>query len=181
MLDSDVPGLSERPINIFLPRLFQVWSSCTLLYISIFLFIVSLPLIQLTLEHCLSVAVKSFSLFFLPVKTLFPDSCAWIFFEQFFQSPHATLRKLSLSSVNQYIMLMPTVSNNYVRYFVILHFEPCSDPYVDTGCYNIYDCRLYMYPWISIFKVYLFLLMTLRQKCESWLVLYSVCLAYILL
>ncbi|KAL5537690.1 hypothetical protein UlMin_045213, partial [Ulmus minor] len=26
---------------------------------------------------------------------------------QFFQSPHSSLRKLSLSSVNQYIMLMP--------------------------------------------------------------------------
>ncbi|KAL5546932.1 hypothetical protein UlMin_038665, partial [Ulmus minor] len=48
ILDSDVPGLSERPINILLPRLFQ-----------------------------------------------------------FFQSPHSSLRKLSLSSVNQYIMLMP--------------------------------------------------------------------------
>lgn len=24
VLDSDVPGLAERPINIFLPRLFQV-------------------------------------------------------------------------------------------------------------------------------------------------------------
>lgn len=48
VLDSDVPGLPERPINIFLPRLFQ-----------------------------------------------------------FFQSPHASLRKLSLGSVNQYIMLMP--------------------------------------------------------------------------
>ncbi|KAG4918631.1 hypothetical protein JHK85_056912 [Glycine max] len=48
-LDSDVPGLAERPINIFLPRLFR-----------------------------------------------------------FFQSPHASLRKLSLGSVNQYIMLMPS-------------------------------------------------------------------------
>ncbi|KAK7280593.1 hypothetical protein RJT34_25658 [Clitoria ternatea] len=48
-LDADVPGLAERPINIFLPRLFR-----------------------------------------------------------FFQSPHASLRKLSLGSVNQYIMLMPT-------------------------------------------------------------------------
>ncbi|PON45056.1 Armadillo-like helical [Parasponia andersonii] len=48
-LDSDIPGLAERPINIFLPRLFK-----------------------------------------------------------FFQSPHSSLRKLSLGSVNQYIMLMPT-------------------------------------------------------------------------
>ncbi|XP_044489331.1 transportin-1-like isoform X1 [Mangifera indica] len=49
VLDSDVPGLAERPINIFLPR-----------------------------------------------------------FLQFFRSPHTSLRKLSLGSVNQYIMLMPS-------------------------------------------------------------------------
>ncbi|KAJ4964946.1 hypothetical protein NE237_016795 [Protea cynaroides] len=48
-LDSDVPGLAERPINVFLPRLFQ-----------------------------------------------------------FFHSPHASLRKLSLGSINQFIMLMPS-------------------------------------------------------------------------
>ncbi|KAK4746628.1 hypothetical protein SAY87_025665 [Trapa incisa] len=48
VLDSDVPGLSERPINVFLPRMLQ-----------------------------------------------------------FFQSPHTSLRKLSVASVNQYIMLMP--------------------------------------------------------------------------
>lgn len=30
--------------------------------------------------------------------------------KQLFQSPHATLRKLALGSVNQYVMLMPTVS-----------------------------------------------------------------------
>lgn len=48
-LDIDVPGLAERPINVFLPRFFK-----------------------------------------------------------FFQSPHASLRKLSLGSVNQFIMLLPT-------------------------------------------------------------------------
>ncbi|PIA56714.1 hypothetical protein AQUCO_00700814v1 [Aquilegia coerulea] len=48
-LELDVPGVAERPINVFLPRLFK-----------------------------------------------------------FFQSPHASLRKLSLGSVNQFIMLMPT-------------------------------------------------------------------------
>ncbi|XP_073306992.1 transportin-1-like [Primulina huaijiensis] len=50
VLDSDIPGLSERPIDVFLPR-----------------------------------------------------------FLQLFQSPNVTLRKLSLGSVNQYILLMPTV------------------------------------------------------------------------
>lgn len=48
-LDLDVPGLTERPINIFMPRLLQ-----------------------------------------------------------FFQSPHAILRKLSLGSINQFIVMMPT-------------------------------------------------------------------------
>ncbi|KAL2516792.1 Transportin-1 [Abeliophyllum distichum] len=50
VLDADISGLSERPINVFLPR-----------------------------------------------------------FIQLFQSPHTTLRKLSLGAVNQFIMLMPTV------------------------------------------------------------------------
>ncbi|EHA8591774.1 putative Transportin-1 [Cocos nucifera] len=48
-LDVDVPGLSERPINILIPRLLQL-----------------------------------------------------------FQSPHAALRKLSLDSLNQFIVVMPT-------------------------------------------------------------------------
>ncbi|KAL6580848.1 Transportin-1 [Orobanche minor] len=50
VLDSDIPGLSERPINAFVPR-----------------------------------------------------------FLQLFHSPDSTLRKLSLASVNQYIMLIPRV------------------------------------------------------------------------
>ncbi|KAL3645632.1 Transportin-1 [Castilleja foliolosa] len=50
VLDSDIPGLTKRPIDVFIPR-----------------------------------------------------------FLQLFQSPHTALRKLALSSVNQYIMLMPTV------------------------------------------------------------------------
>lgn len=72
VLDSDVPGLPERPINIFLPRLFQ-----------------------------------------------------------FFQSPHATLRKLSLSSVNQYIMLMPTAlyisMDQYLQGLFVLANDPTSE------------------------------------------------------
>lgn len=48
-LDADIPGVSERPINVFLPRLLKMFSS-----------------------------------------------------------PHSTLRKLALSSVNQFIILMPT-------------------------------------------------------------------------
>ncbi|XP_022970935.1 transportin-1-like [Cucurbita maxima] len=72
VLDLDVPGLSERPINIFLPRLFQ-----------------------------------------------------------FFQSPHATLRKLSLSSVNQYIMLMPTAlyvsMDQYLQGLFVLANDPTSE------------------------------------------------------
>ncbi|KAK6915084.1 Importin-beta, N-terminal domain [Dillenia turbinata] len=72
VLDSDVPGLSERPINIFLPRLFQ-----------------------------------------------------------FFKSPHMSLRKLSLSSVNQYIMLMPTAlymsMDQYLQGLFVLANDPAAD------------------------------------------------------
>jgi len=81
-LDSDVPGLAERPINIFLPRLFRVTS--------VFLFIIV----------------------FFHFLLLYPPAIYsyFLFLFQFFQSPHASLRKLSLGSVNQYIMLMPSVS-----------------------------------------------------------------------
>ncbi|XP_038724018.1 transportin-1-like isoform X2 [Tripterygium wilfordii] len=72
VLDSDVPGLSERPINIFLPRLFLL-----------------------------------------------------------FQSPHASLRKLSLGSVNQYIMLMPAAlyasMDQYLQGLFILANDPAGE------------------------------------------------------
>lgn len=39
ILDTDVPGLAERPINIFLPRLFRVTS---VFYFIFFIFLISL-------------------------------------------------------------------------------------------------------------------------------------------
>ncbi|KAL1569023.1 Transportin-1 [Salvia divinorum] len=69
VLDSDISGLSERPINAFVPR-----------------------------------------------------------FLQLFQSPHATLRKLALGSVNQYVMLMPTVlyasMDKYLQGLFLLANDP---------------------------------------------------------
>ncbi|WCJ39923.1 transportin 1 [Euphorbia peplus] len=67
VLDSDVPGLPDRPIKLFLPR-----------------------------------------------------------FYNFFQSPHSSLRKLALGSVNQYIMLMPaalyaSMSQYLQGLFVLAH------------------------------------------------------------
>ncbi|XP_055815498.1 transportin-1 isoform X1 [Solanum dulcamara] len=72
LLDSDISGLSERPITVFLPR-----------------------------------------------------------FIQLFQSPHASLRKLSLSSVNQYIMLMPKVlhlsMDKYLQGLFLLANDPAPE------------------------------------------------------
>ncbi|XP_011072141.1 transportin-1 [Sesamum indicum] len=72
VLDSDIPGLSERPINAFLPR-----------------------------------------------------------FLQLFQSPNTTLRKLSLSSVNEYIMLMPAVlymsMDKYLQGLFVLANDPAPE------------------------------------------------------
>ncbi|KAK3193287.1 hypothetical protein Dsin_024597 [Dipteronia sinensis] len=72
VLDSDVAGLAERPINIFLPR-----------------------------------------------------------FLKFFQSPHSSLRKLSLGSVNQYIMLMPTAlyasMDQYLQGLFVLANDPATE------------------------------------------------------
>ncbi|KAH7836287.1 hypothetical protein Vadar_034333 [Vaccinium darrowii] len=72
VLDADMPGLTERPINVFLPRLLQL-----------------------------------------------------------FQSPHASLRKLSLGSVNQYIMLMPEAlymsMDKYLQGLFILANDPAAE------------------------------------------------------
>ncbi|KAJ9189516.1 hypothetical protein P3X46_000799 [Hevea brasiliensis] len=72
VLDSDVPGLSDPPIKIFLPR-----------------------------------------------------------FYHFFQSPHSSLRKLALASVNQYIMLMPAAlyasMTEYLQGLFILARDPTSE------------------------------------------------------
>ncbi|PHT41931.1 Transportin-1 [Capsicum baccatum] len=72
LLDSDISGLSERPITVFLPR-----------------------------------------------------------FLQLFQSPQASLRKLSLSSVNQYIMLMPKVlhlsMDKYLQGLFLLANDPAPE------------------------------------------------------
>ncbi|KAL6010691.1 Transportin-1 [Asimina triloba] len=71
-LDLDVPGLAERPINVFLPRFFQ-----------------------------------------------------------FFQSPHPSLRKLSLGSVNQFIVVMPTAlllsMDQYLQGLFVLAHDPSAD------------------------------------------------------
>ncbi|KAF7127709.1 hypothetical protein RHSIM_Rhsim11G0193600 [Rhododendron simsii] len=72
VLDADMPGLTERPINVFLPRLLQL-----------------------------------------------------------FQSPHASIRKLSLGSVNQYIMLMPEAlymsMDKYLQGLFILANDPAAE------------------------------------------------------
>ncbi|CAI9104774.1 OLC1v1003526C1 [Oldenlandia corymbosa var. corymbosa] len=72
LLDSDYAGLSERPIDVFLPR-----------------------------------------------------------FLQLFQSPNVSLRKLSLNSVNQYIMLMPNVlyvsMDKYLQGLFVLANDPAAE------------------------------------------------------
>ena len=62
------------------------------------------------LDGCFLRALRSFWRFFLfmiPTKLFL---LTWFCHEQFFQSPHTSLKKLALGSVNQYIMLMPAVS-----------------------------------------------------------------------
>ncbi|XP_010526881.1 PREDICTED: transportin-1-like [Tarenaya hassleriana] len=72
VLDSEVPGLAERPINILLPRLFH-----------------------------------------------------------FFQSPHTSLRKLALGSVNQYIIIMPAAlyhsMDKYLQGLFVLANDPAAE------------------------------------------------------
>ncbi|KAK4853529.1 hypothetical protein QYF36_010621 [Acer negundo] len=50
---------------------------------------------------------------------------------QFFQSPHASLRKLSLASINEFIMLMPTALNlsmdQYIQGLLVLAHDPVAE------------------------------------------------------
>ncbi|KAI9071782.1 hypothetical protein K1719_046266, partial [Acacia pycnantha] len=80
--DSDIPGLAERPINIFLPRLFR-----------------------------------------------------------FFKSPHASLRKLSVGSVNQYIMLMPSALYVSMDQFLQGLFILANDPSAEVR--KLLSCRFW--------------------------------------
>uniref|UniRef100_M4CCT0 Transportin-1 n=1 Tax=Brassica campestris TaxID=3711 RepID=M4CCT0_BRACM len=73
VLDSEVPGLAERPINIFLPRLYQ-----------------------------------------------------------FFQSPHASLRKLALGCVNQYVIIMPAALYNSMDKYLQGLFVLANDPVAEV-------------------------------------------------
>ncbi|ONK73217.1 uncharacterized protein A4U43_C04F28570 [Asparagus officinalis] len=72
-LDMDIPGLAERPINIFMPRLLQL-----------------------------------------------------------FQSPHAILRKLSLGSVNQFNVIMPTALLLSMDQYLQGLFHLANDPAADV-------------------------------------------------
>ncbi|OAE34574.1 hypothetical protein AXG93_1487s1200 [Marchantia polymorpha subsp. ruderalis] len=85
-LDSDVPGLSDRPINVFLPRLLQVLRDRI-------------------------------------------HSLLWEL--QFFSSQHATLRKLSLGTVNQFIVSLPTAlfinMDNYLQGLFSLADDPAPE------------------------------------------------------
>ncbi|XP_018440559.1 transportin-1 isoform X2 [Raphanus sativus] len=73
VLDSEVPGLAQRPINIFLPRLYQ-----------------------------------------------------------FFQSPHASLRKLALGCVNQYVIIMPAALYNSMDKYLQGLFVLANDPVAEV-------------------------------------------------
>uniref|UniRef100_M4F875 Transportin-1 n=1 Tax=Brassica campestris TaxID=3711 RepID=M4F875_BRACM len=73
VLDSEVPGLAERPINVFLPRLYQ-----------------------------------------------------------FFQSPHASLRKLALGCVNQYVIIMPSALYNSLDKYLQGLFLLANDPVAEV-------------------------------------------------
>jgi hypothetical protein len=95
----------------------------------------------------------------------------WFCYEQFFQSPHPSLRKLALGSVNQYIMLMPAVSSLCCFHLVSQSLLDAIVILGDNWLHMLISRRLYMHPWISTFKVCLLLLMTRLQKCENWWIL----------
>nr|CAB3486281.1 unnamed protein product [Digitaria exilis] len=86
-LDVDVPGLSERPINVFMPRILQ-----------------------------------------------------------FFQSPHATLRKLALGCINQYIVVMPSALYMSMDQYLQGLFNLAKDPAADVR-------KLVCSAWVQLIEV----------------------------
>ncbi|XP_039068364.1 transportin-1-like [Hibiscus syriacus] len=67
---------------------------------------------------------------------------------KFYQSPHASLRKLSLGSVNQYIFLMPsalyTCMDNYLHGLFALANDPAAEvrKLVNSFCFSFILIRL---------------------------------------
>ncbi|CAM0144867.1 unnamed protein product [Urochloa decumbens] len=86
-LDVDVPGLSERPINVFMPRILQ-----------------------------------------------------------FFQSPHASLRKLALGCINQYIVVMPSALYMSMDQYLQGLFNLAKDPSSDVR-------KLVCSAWVQLIEV----------------------------
>ncbi|KAL6844249.1 hypothetical protein ACP4OV_025922 [Aristida adscensionis] len=86
-LDVDVPGLPERPINVFMPRLLQ-----------------------------------------------------------FFQSPHASLRKLALGCINQYIVVMPSALYMSMDQYLQGLFSLAKDPSPDVR-------KLVCSAWVQLIEV----------------------------
>ncbi|ONM15699.1 Transportin-1 [Zea mays] len=86
-LDVDVPGLSERPINVFMPKILQ-----------------------------------------------------------FFQSPHASLRKLSLGCINQYIVVMPSALYMSMDQYIQGLFNLAKDPSADVR-------KLVCSAWVQLIEV----------------------------
>ncbi|RLM87679.1 hypothetical protein C2845_PM04G11430 [Panicum miliaceum] len=86
-LDIDVPGLPERPINVFMPRILQ-----------------------------------------------------------FFQSPHASLRKLALGCINQYIVVMPSALYMSMDQYLQGLFNLAKDPSADVR-------KLVCSAWVQLIEV----------------------------
>ncbi|KAM7258081.1 hypothetical protein ACFE04_013822 [Oxalis oulophora] len=108
LLDEDVPGLPQHPINIFLPRLLQ-----------------------------------------------------------FFQSPHSTLRRLSLASVNQYIMLMPAALHKSMDQYLQGLFVLSNDPTAEVRKLNAKFLTIMI--WAAALNRFVQLLFSLLKSARpSW-------------
>ena len=83
------------------------------------------------------------------------------FLLQFFQSPHASLRKLALGCINQYIVVMPSVG-------VLPHLQLIFLSSLDWLFGTLDPHRHSTCPWISIFRDYSTLQRTLQQMSGNW-------------
>lgn len=106
--------------------------------------------------HLLALHNWSYFCLYTPVAN---DSANHAFLFQFFQSPHATLRKLALGCINQYIVVMPSVID-------LPHIVNLSFSMLLTDC--LVPHRPYICLWISICRDYLTLRRTPQQMFGNW-------------
>lgn len=155
MLDSEIAGLSERPINFFLPRFLQVTFCTSTNYPC------PLPLLIYSVISSVHLVAELVAMIFLSYLAAFPVSTCYI--------------KEALLEFSESIHYANANSefnwNNYDFFFLHFIFELILvfvNQFNNSWGTILTFSRFYLCLWINICKVYLYLLMIQLQRCGSW-------------